>query len=117
MKAFWVRQKNNIMMAFSYAKDTTTQNMSKKYGGTITMEVPSIPNDAVVVGEIMSVLSNSEPQTEAAAISSGEFKVMVMTSSGDWREDSSFATISEANTQAKEIIKFYSNVLVVKQES
>lgn len=115
MKAFWLRQKNNIMMAFSYAKDITTKNMVQKYGGTLTMEPPmpaTLPS-----GEVMSVLSNSEPQTEAAAISGGEFKVMVLTNTGDWREDSSYTTISEANTQAKEIIKFYSNVLVVKQES
>jgi hypothetical protein len=115
VKAFWLRQKNNIMMAFSYAKNTTTKNMVQKYGGSITMEPPmpaSLPG-----GEVMSVLSNSDPMAEAAAISSGDFKVMVMTNGGDWREDSSYATISEANTQAKEIIKFYSNVLVVKQES
>lgn len=115
MKSFWVRQKNNIMMAFSYAKDTTTKNMVQKYGGSLTTEVPPIPNEAEINGEIMSVLSNSDPQTEAAAITGGDFKVMVMTSHGNWREDSSYATISEANTQAKEIIKFYSNVIVVKQ--
>lgn len=115
MKAFWLRQKNNIMMAFSYAKDTTTKNMVQKYGGSLTMEPPmpaSLPS-----GEVMSVLSNSEPQTPDASSSGGDFKVMVMTNGGDWREDSSYATISEANSQAKEIIKFYSNVLVVKQES
>jgi hypothetical protein len=110
---FWYREKNNMTLAFRYAKQATTENMVKKYGGSLVAN-PDVPA-GVPAGEVMSVLTNSEPQTEAAAISSGDFKVMVQTANGAWTEHSSAATISEANTTAKEIIKFYSAVVVVKQ--
>jgi hypothetical protein len=40
---------------------------------------------------------------------------MVQAPNGAWTEHSSYASISEANTTAKEIIQFYSAVVVVKQ--
>jgi hypothetical protein len=110
---FWFREKNNLTLAFRYAKQATTENMVKKYGGSLVAS-PQMPENAPS-GDIMSVLTNSEPQTEAAAITSGDFKVMVQTADGSWTEHSSSATITEANTTAKEIIKFYSAVVVVKQ--
>lgn len=110
---FWYREKNEMTMAFRYAKQATTENMVKKYGGRLEAN-PKLP-DNTPSGDVMSILTNSNPQTEAAAISSGDFKVMVQTAKGDWTEHSSYATISEANTTAKEIIKFYSAVVVVKQ--
>jgi hypothetical protein len=77
---FWFREKNNLTLAFRYAKQATTENMVKKYGGSLVAS-PQMPENAPS-GDIMSVLTNSEPQTEAAAITSGDFKVMVQTADG-----------------------------------
>lgn len=114
MKTFWVRQKNNIMMAFSYVKETTTKNMAQKYGGSLTTEVPPLPTEDQISGEIMSVLSNSSPEANDTTKVDGPYKVLV-NNYGKWALDSSFQNVSEANTRAKEIIKFFHYVIVIKE--
>lgn len=116
-RVFWVRTKGAIQQAFSYAKDSQAEKFADKYGG---VTVPSIDVDdeaasSVGNGTVYSYLINSSPQETAPVSSDNSDFVVFVKNDGSWSKHQGFATISEANTEAKNIIKSYEAVIVVKQ--
>lgn len=115
-RTFWVREKGSIKQAFSYAKDSTASNFAKKYGGSLqssyTLEEEAA--ELVAEGDVFSVLVNSEPELEMDVCYDSEYVVYVKAPREAWSKWKSFPTISEANTEAKNIIKKNESVLVIK---
>lgn len=121
-RTFWYREKGSVKQAFSYAKDSQAENFAKKYGGVVVKGLEL--NDAELIdfvgsGQVYSVLKNSDPKEGLAEETneSLEYVVLVKAPDGDWRVWKEFATISDANTEAKNVIPFCESVIVVKQEN
>jgi len=116
-RTFWVRQKGSIEQAFSYAKDTTAINFAKKYGGSVQKSLPLKVEDNLLDliqdGEVYSILKNSEPVVKESN-DSGEFSVLRRSANEGWVHHAYFDTISDANTEAKDIISNYEAVLVIR---
>lgn len=117
-RTFWYREKGTVKQAFSYAKDSQAENFAKKYGGqvvkTLTLSDPELP-DFVGEGEVYSILKNSSPKEGLAEEANESLEYVVLVKSPEWRVWKEFATISDANTEAKNIIPFCESVVVVKQ--
>ena len=111
-RTFWSRQKGSIQQAFSYAKDTTAINFSKKYGGAILPQIDIDDSLSFVQGEVYSYLENSDPKP-IQKNSSNDF-VVYGKENGEWSRLAGFETISEANTEAKNLIPEYEAIVVVK---
>lgn len=114
-RTFWSREKGSIKQSFSYAKDSTAANFAKKYGGSLltSISVDDAVSEMVASGEVYSVLVNNEPELEMDN-STNEYIVYAKQPGKPWTEWAGFSTISEANTEAKNIIKNNESVLVVK---
>lgn len=115
-RVFWVRTKGSIQQAFSYNKDSQAEKFADKYGGVTVPSIEVDDNASSIVGNgtVFSYLVNASPQQEISSSDASDFLVFVKTN-GSWTKHQGFATISEANTEAKNIIKNFEEVLVVKQ--
>lgn len=117
-RTFWYREKGTVKQAFSYTKDSQAENFAKKYGGQVikglTLSDPEL-TDFVGEGEVYSVLKNSDPKEGLAEESDEALEYLVLVKNPEWRVWKEFATISDANTEAKNIIPFCESVLVIKQ--
>lgn len=118
-RLFWVRFKNDIMMAFSYDKDKTTTNMATKYGGRLSETLEFLDEDTSIrdalaeATTVYSVLENQNPTIVEGSSEEGDFKVYAK-SNGKWDIRGSFASVSDANTEAKNLIKTNEKVVVFK---
>lgn len=121
-RTFWYREKGSVKQAFSYAKDSQAENFAKKYGGMVVkgleLNDPELI-DFVGSNQVYSVLKNADPKEGLAEDSdeSLEYLVLAKVPEGEWKVWKEFATISDANTEAKNIIPFCESVIVVKQEN
>ena len=116
-RLFWVRTKGSIQQAFSYAKDSQAEKFAGKYGG---VTVPSIDVDdelssIIGGGVVYSYLKNASPETSGTPSQGSEDYSVFGKLNGVWSKVAGKTSISDANTEAKNIIKSYESVAVVKK--
>lgn len=118
-KAFWLKETDTTKQAFSYDNKTNVAKFVKQYGGTalnslnLSDEVePHIPAGA----DVYSVLVNTEKNRPRIAEEvATRYKILIKDNDGEYRiYDNGYSSLREANTIAKNITKFYSLVLVIK---
>jgi hypothetical protein len=108
-KPFWTRTKGTIKTHFSYDKVTQAAAFASKYGGTVENQL-EVPDD--LGPEIFSVLYNSTPIPKD--FKDKKFQVYVR-QNDQYVLHNSYTTISEANTEAKNLIPTEIEVIVVKK--
>lgn len=111
-KPFWTRIKGSVESYFSYAKATQAAGFAAKYGGAVMNQIDVADELFEFGGEVFSVLRNDSPV--AREPTGGEFKVYVKRDAV-YILHGSYATISDANTEAKGIIAHETEVVVIKQ--
>lgn len=111
-RIFWTRDKGDVTQSFSYANNSQPVKYAAKWGGSVVDKLEV--DEDIPDGEVWSYLENSGEITEELK-EDKKFYIYVKLNDG-WTLASKEATISNANSLAKNIISNNKKVVVLKKE-